>query len=197
MRKLTYYVASTIDGFVAGPDGGDPSGPGGFWAPGEDYVGHMVANYPETLPGPAHEPLGITEPGTRFDTVVEGRASYQIGLDAGVPDAYPHLHHVVFSRTLESVPATDVELVSTDPVEKVRELKQQAGKGIWLVGGGTLAGTLYDEIDELIIKLSPITVGTGIGLFGAHAKFEPANWELTDTAALPSGVFFLTYYRKK
>ena len=197
MRKLTYFVASTIDGFVAGPEGGDPSGPGGFWAPGEDYIGHIVANYPETLPRPAREAMGIDDPGTRFDTVVEGRASYQIGLDAGVPDAYPHLHHVVFSRTLESVPAPEVELASGSPVERVRELKKQPGKGIWLVGGGTLAGALYPEIDELIVKLSPITIGDGIGLFGAGASFDVATWELTDRTVLPSGVLFLTYSRKR
>ncbi|UYM07702.1 dihydrofolate reductase family protein [Solicola gregarius] len=196
MRKLTYYVASTIDGFVAGPEGGDPTGPGGFWTFGEDYLKHMVANYPETLPGPARSALGITDEATHFDTVIEGRASYEIGIDAGVPDAYPHLRHLVFSRTLSSVPAPAVELVASDPIECVRELKQQAGKDIWLIGGGTIAGALYPEIDELIIKLSPITTGTGIGLFGAQASFDPAAWKLADSTVLPGGAAFLTYARQ-
>ncbi|KJY27993.1 deaminase/reductase, partial [Streptomyces sp. NRRL S-495] len=100
MRKLTYFVATTLDGFIAGPDGGDPTGPDGFFTVTPDYLEHLVTHYPETLPGPARDALGITATGTRFDTVLEGRRSYQVGLDAGFADAYPHLRHLVFSRTL-------------------------------------------------------------------------------------------------
>ncbi|MEK8108598.1 hypothetical protein NKG94_34025 [Micromonospora sp. M12] len=89
LRKLVYYVASTVDGFIAGPDGADPTGPGGFWPVPEDYLHHLVAEYPETLPGPARQAFGIVDEGSRFDTVLEGRHSYEVGLKAGVTDAYP------------------------------------------------------------------------------------------------------------
>jgi hypothetical protein len=56
------------------------------------------------LPGPARAALGVTAEGTHFDTVVEGRKSYEVGLAAGVADAYPHLRHLVFSRTLTESP---------------------------------------------------------------------------------------------
>lgn len=197
MRKVTYFIAATIDGFIAGPDGGDPTGPDGFWITTEDYVGHLAGAYPETLPAPAREALGITDEGTHFDTVLEGRATYQVGLDAGVPDAYPHLRHLVFSTTLASTPAPDVELVSSDPLDKVRELKQESGKGIWVIGGGKLASALYSEIDELIIKLNPITIGHGIPLFDSEPAFDLAVWERTDCTPLPGGVVFLTYARKR
>lgn len=192
LRKLVYYIASTLDGFIAGPDGADPTGPGGFWPIAEDYVRHMVAEFPETLPGPARAALGVTAEGTRFDTVLEGRKSYEIGLKAGISDAYPHLRHVVFSRTLQT---TDVEVVAGDPVEAVRALKQEDGKDIWLVGGGALAGALYPEIDRLIVKLAPLTIGSGIPLFGAGAGFDVRNWALTDHVRLDSGSLFLTYDR--
>lgn len=195
MRRLVYYVATTLDGFIAGPDGADPTGPGGFWPVPEDYIGHLVAEYPETLPGPAREALSVTAEGTRFDTVLEGRKSYGIGLAAGVTDAYPHLRHLVFSRTLKESPDPGVELVADDPVETVRELKRQEGKDIWLLGGAGLAESLYGEIDALVLKVGPLTIGSGIPLFSREAAFDPRTWELVDHTALKSGALFLTYTR--
>ncbi|MGK5674467.1 dihydrofolate reductase family protein [Micromonospora sp. URMC 106] len=195
MRKLVYYIATTLDGFIAGPDGADPTGPGGFWPIPEDYLGHLVTEYPETLPAPARQALGVTAEGTRFDTVLEGRHSYDIGLDAGITDAYPHLRHLVFSRTLAESPDPAVEVVSGDPIATVRALKQQDGKDIWVIGGGALAGALYPEIDRLIVKLAPLTIGAGIPLFGRDAVFEPRTWKLAEHTVLGSGALFLTYDR--
>ncbi|MFI8895709.1 dihydrofolate reductase family protein [Streptomyces paradoxus] len=195
MRSLVYYVATTLDGFIAGPDGADPTGPNGFWPIQEDYIHHLVAEYPETLPVQARQALSVTAEGTRFDTVLEGRRSYEIGLAAGIPDAYPHLRHLVFSRTMTESPTPAVELVAGDPVETVRELKQQDGKDIWLVGGAELAGALYTEIDTLILKVGPLTIGDGMPLFSRKAAFDPRTWTLTDHTALKSGAVFLTYTR--
>jgi dihydrofolate reductase len=186
MRKLVYLVASTIDGFVAGPDGGDPTS---FWPMSQEYIQYLVEEFPETLPGPAREAMGITAASKHFDTVVEGRLSYEVGLKAGLADAYPHLRHYVFSRTLQS---EHVEVVATDPVEKVRELKQENGKDIWIVGGAGLAGALYGEIDRLIVKLGPLTTGDGVP-FLRHG-FEQVNWRLTGHRQAGDSLF-LTYDR--
>jgi dihydrofolate reductase len=193
MRKLVYLIASTLDGFIAGPDGSDPSGPGGFFAPAEDYLQHLIREYPETLPEMARTALGVTAEGSRFDTVLEGRKSYEIGLAAGVTNAYPHLRHLVFTRTLAESPDPGVELVADDPVATVRELKRNGGKDLWLVGGAELAGALYGEIDRFIVKLSPLTIGSGIPLFGRTTAFSPIAWKLTDHTVLNSGAAFLTY----
>ncbi|MFD5553832.1 dihydrofolate reductase family protein [Streptomyces sp. NPDC127068] len=195
MRKLVYYVATTLDGYIAGPDGADPTGPNGFWPVPEDYLQHLATEYPETLPGPARQALSVTAEGTHFDTVLEGRRTYEIGLAAGLTNAYPHLRHLVFSRTMTESPDPAVELVADDPVETVRKLKQEPGKDIWLLGGGELAGSLYGEIDALILKVGPLTIGDGIPLFSRKAAFDPRTWTLTDHTALPSSGVFLTYTR--
>ncbi|MFI8002266.1 dihydrofolate reductase family protein [Streptomyces sp. NPDC086010] len=195
MRRLVYYIAVTLDGFIAGPDGADPSGPEGFWPIPGDYVRYLAAEYPETLPGPARQALSVTAEGTHFDTVLEGRRTYEVGLKAGITDAYPHLRHLVFSTTLTESPDPAVELVAGDPVARVRELKQEDGKDLWLIGGGELAGALYPEIDRLIVKLGPLTIGSGIPLFGRAAAFDPRVWHLTDHTVLESGAAFLTYTR--
>lgn len=195
MRKLVYVIASSLDGFIADPHGNDPSGPGGFWPIGEDYVAHLIEHFPETLPGLARDALGVEGPGDWFDTVVEGRRSYEIGLAAGVTDAYPHLRHVVFSRTLTDAPDPAVEVVADDPVATVRAMKGEPGNDIWLVGGGELAGSLSGEIDRIVLKLAPLTLGSGIPLFGSTVDFEPQAWTLVEHAVLASGTIFLTYDR--
>ncbi|WP_298330650.1 dihydrofolate reductase family protein [Haloactinopolyspora sp.] len=195
MRKLTYFIASTLDGFIAGPDASDPTGVGGFWPIADDYVSHLIETFPETLPGLARDALGVTAEGTRFDTALEGRRSYQVGLDAGVTNAYPHLRHIVISGSMTESPDPGVELAD-DPVATVQELKQRPGRGIWLVGGGELAGTLSAEIDELILKISPLTINTGVPLFGRNAAFDPRVWTLIEHTVLDSGTLFLTYTRR-
>lgn len=196
MRKLVYFVAVSLDGHIAGPDGSDPTGPDGFWPIGDDYLQHLVATYPETLPAHARAALGITEEGTHFDTILEGRRTYQNGLDAGFPNCYPHLRHLVFTRSLTESPDPGVELVATDPVATVRGLKQQEGKDVWLAGGGELAGALYGEIDRLIVKVAPLTVGSGTPLFSHRTPFEPTAWTLSDSKVLGTGTAFLTYEKK-
>jgi dihydrofolate reductase len=194
MRRLTYLVAITLDGFIAGPDRGDPTGPDGFWPLTADYVEHLVTEFPETLPAAARAALGVTGSSGAFDTALMGRRTYQIGLDAGVADPYPHLRTLVFSRTLTGSGGS-VEVVSADPVERVRALKNQPGDGLWLVGGGALADALYDEIDDLILKIAPITTGAGVRLFGDAAGFRLRGWQRQATTALPGGVSVLSLQR--
>ena len=195
MRQLVYCIASTLDGFIAGPDGNDPTGPEGFWPISQDYIEHLATELPEILPGPARTALSVTAEGTHFDTVLEGRRSYEIGLEAGIADAYPHLRHLVFSRTLTAAADPHVELVADDPKAAVRELKREDGKDIWLLGGSELAGALYPEIDQLIIKLGPLTIGSGIPLFSRDTAFDPRAWRMTGHTVLTSGAAFLTYTR--
>lgn len=177
MRKLVYFVAVTLDGYIAGPDGGDPSG-AEFFPITPDLIEFIVANFPETLPGPARDAMGIAGEARHFDTVIEGRASYDLGLAAGLDDAYPHLRHLVVSTSLAGRDDLPVEIVTTDPVARVRELKVEDGLDIWLVGGGTLAHALLPEIDQLVLKINPSVIGSGIPLFAGeftHAAFTPVG----------------------
>ena len=57
--------------------------------------------------------------------------------------------------------------MTSDAVERVRDLKADEGKAIWLCGGAVLAGDLYAAglIDEIIVKVNPLVFGEGIPLF--------------------------------
>ncbi|GHE50266.1 dihydrofolate reductase family protein [Streptomyces capitiformicae] len=189
MRQLTYYIGSSIDGFIASPDGRFD-----FFAAEGDLVAAILAEYPETIPTHAREQLGVTDVANkRFDTVLMGRGTYDPGLAIGVTSPYSHLKQYVFSRTLIR-PDPDVEVLSGDPVEFVRELKQREGMDIWLCGGAALAGQLVGEIDELIIKRYPVVLSSGIPLF--HAPFEPAEFALTDSRVFNTGASITTYVKQ-
>ncbi|MBM7808462.1 dihydrofolate reductase [Geodermatophilus bullaregiensis] len=174
MRSLTYLVGTTVDGYVAGPaDETD------FFPLGEDLLGHLATALPETLPTHVRAHLGIDAPNARFDTVVMGRRTYQPGLDIGVTSPYAHLRQFVVSRRGGLPEDPDVTVVQDDPVAAVRRLKQEdGGLDIWLAGGGTLAGALLPEIDELVVKCYPVVAGAGVPVFaGAFTptRFEPVQ----------------------
>src|SRR5262249_28567022 len=97
----------------------------------------------------------------------------------------------LFSRTLDRSPDANVALVSGDPVACVRGLKQEAGKAIWLCGGGELATTLSSEIDELILKVNPVLLGSGIRLFAGAV--EQAALKLADGKTCSNGFVLLRY----
>ena len=186
MRQLVYYVASTLDGFIAEPDGSF----GCFPSEGE-HLADLFQLFPETIPGPMREDCGVAGvPNERFDTVVMGRRTYEVGLNAGIPNPYTTLRQLVFSGTLED--NEHVELVRSNPVECVRQLKSESGKDIWLCGGGELAGQIFEEIDELILKLNPVVIGDGVPLFGRR-RCSGANLKLKERKDYASGFSLLSF----
>ena len=187
MRELIYYVAVSIDGFIAEPDGAFDA----FPVTG-DHAAVLTSDFADAVPARFLEMLGVTAPRTRFDTVIQGSASYRIALDEGVERPYAHLREFVATRSgakpPEGVTYTD------DALATVRELKQDDGLGIYLCGGGELAGSLLPEIDRLVLKRYPIVLGAGIGLFGsADATVLP--FELVDTRRFASGLVIEEYVR--
>ncbi|MEU5218951.1 dihydrofolate reductase family protein [Streptomyces sp. NPDC020807] len=195
MRKLTYFIACSIDGFIGDPEGDATSTYA--YVTGE-YLEYLKTEYPETIAAPGWPVLGIA-PDTanrHYDTVIQGLGSYRIGLDAGVTSPYAHLREYVATRSLTGSPDPHVELIADDLVGRVRELKAEDGPlGIWLCGGSTIAGELVEEIDELVIKTYPQVFGAGMPMFGAG--FEPRDFALGAVRAFDNGVLVRTYTRKR
>ena len=188
MRNLVYYVATSIDGFIADVDGD-------FAAFPQDPATLRVLfdRYPETCPVHARHALGVTAAPRRFDAVIMGRRSHQPALDHGLTDgAYPHLaQYVVTHRPLPG--SRVVQRVSEDPAAFVADLKRQPGKDIWLCGGGDLAAQLLDLVDELQLKVNPVLLGSGAPL--VRGRRVPTSFRLASSEELPGGVL-LNSYRK-
>lgn len=163
MRKIVYYVAISMDGFIAGKDD-DISG---FAAGGEG-----VKAYQKDL--------------AAFDTVIMGRRTYEFGYQYGlIPGtrAYSHMDHYIFSKTLNFETQDDRLFVCERNINIISELKNRVGSDIYLCGGGQFAGWLLENemIDIIKVKLNPFIQGSGIKLFENIKKDyqlvrEAAEW---------------------
>ncbi|MFD7814332.1 dihydrofolate reductase family protein [Streptomyces sp. NPDC059785] len=195
MRKLTYFVACSIDGFIGGPDG--DAEPFYRFVDAEFMEEFLKPEYPETMATHGRRALGIDDlENRRFDTVIQGRASYDLALGIGVTSPYAHLREYVASRSLEESPDPHVEIVADDVVGKVRELKAEDSEfDIYLCGGSRLAGALLGEVDELVIKTYPVVLGTGMPMFAAG--FDVTEFALGEVRAFGNGVLVRTYGRKR
>ncbi|MCG8382860.1 MAG: dihydrofolate reductase family protein [Gammaproteobacteria bacterium] len=170
MSKLIYYVASTLDGFIAHEDG---SFDGFAW---DDEVVSDFFNDQK-----------------QFGTVLMGRKTYEIGLNEGKTSPYPDMRQIVFSKSMSTSPDPEVELVASDPVEFVKALKSISDKPIWVCGGSEIATQLLkaELIDKIVIKLNPVVFGTGIPLFGSIPKH--VSLKLVDQKSYSCGIVFNTY----
>ena len=174
MRKLKYHVATTADGFIARQDGSFDCFP---------LEGDHVSDYLESL--------------RSYDTVLMGRRTYEVGLNLGVTDPYPHMKSFVFSRTMNESPDERVAVIAVNAVAVVRKLKGEEGGDIYLCGGATLATELFTEglIDEVILKVNPVLLGSGIPLL--HGLGKHVDLELMGSKAYESGVVLLSYRVRK
>jgi dihydrofolate reductase len=187
MRRLVYYVACTLDGFIARQDGSFHEC---FLFEGEHFPG-LFRRFPETFPAHLRQRLGIAGEAQRFDAVLMGRHTYEVGLREGITSPYAPLRQYLVSRTMLVSPDETVELFGGDPLDLVRRLKTQPGKDIWLCGGSQLASAVAGEIDELILKINPFLIGQGIPLFQAPTGVLAAK--LIEHTAYPNGFVLARY----
>ncbi|MEX2514188.1 MAG: dihydrofolate reductase family protein [Cyclobacteriaceae bacterium] len=173
MRKIVYYVASSLDGFISGMNE-DVSGFVG--------TGNGVDQYLSDL--------------THFDTVIMGRKTYEFGYKYGLQPgqlAYPHMKHYIFADQFQlENPDPKIQVKKID-LQEIEAIQNHEGTDIYLCGGGEFAGWLLDhqKIDRLKLKLNPLILGRGIKLFGKSTKNH--HLQLLDTTAYENGLQFMTY----
>ena len=168
MRKLKLFIASSLDGYIARPDGAID------WLPtdGNDYGYH---DFIDTI-----------------DTTLMGGKTYRDVLRFG-EFPYANLENYVFTRSRAMKKATNVQFVSEDICRFTRVIKNQSGKSIWLIGGSEIITALYNEklIDEYIVAIIPTILGRGIPMFFDLKQQE--KLQLINSKAYPSGVVQLAY----
>ena len=173
MRKVTFGGANSLDNYIARKDDAVD------WLLWGDEAAALMADFWKTI-----------------DTVLMGRKTYEVVLRSGTT-AYPGVKNYVFSRTLEKAPDGSVEIISKNAVEFVRDLKNQEGKDICVMGGGEFAKTLFeaDLIDEVGFNIHPVLLGAGIPLF--HEMNCQIDLELLDCQTFKNGCVYVLYRVKR
>ena len=176
MAKTTYYVAVSLDGFIAR----------------EDEVMDWLSNYTAPLATPYdYEPFYKT-----VSAVVMGRKTYDKVLSFG-EYAYSGKPGLVLSRNTDlQVKESGVESVSSNWKEKLKTIKASVEDRVWLVGGGDVANLFIKEnlLDEIILTIIPETIGAGISWLGGVPL--SAGWIVSEHYISKKNVVQLVYARR-
>ena len=188
MRNLIFFMHTSLDGFVAGPNGELD------WLKLDtdmlDFVATMTAN---------------------ADTALYGRVTYQL-MESYWPTAgeqpnatkhtkdhakwYSKIPKVVLSKTINETGLINTKVISENLSDRINELKQQEGKNILIFGSPSASLSLLNLglIDEFWLFVNPIIVGEGMPLF--KKVNEKIILELVETKTFTCGVIALHYKTK-
>ncbi|MBO0938346.1 dihydrofolate reductase [Fibrella sp. HMF5335] len=174
--KLSVYIATSLDGFIARPDGAID------WLTAPEH----------TVPG---EDFGYQAFIHTVDALVMGRGTYETVLAFG---EWPYAKPVfVLSHTLTHIPeqlADKVQLLALSPADTVTYLAERGFQHVYLDGGKTIQGFLRAGlVDELTLSRMPILLGEGIPLFGVTG--HDIRFEHLQTQAFPNGLVQSKYRR--
>jgi dihydrofolate reductase len=168
MRKLRYLVATSLDGFIAGPNG--------------EY--DWIEADPE---------VDFRSIWAQFDTLLMGRRTYEAAMALGNRKGFGGVRSIVFSRTLKPRNGSGIEVLRSASDDWLRALKEESGKDIWLFGGGELFRSLSDagHVDTVEVTILPVLLGTGIPL--RPAPYARQNLKLVSHRIYRSGKVSLRY----
>ncbi|MFB7408573.1 dihydrofolate reductase family protein [Streptomyces sp. NPDC056202] len=183
MRRVTYSMSISLDGYIVGPDGGFD------WTVPED---ESFRFWIEEIRG-----VGVHLLGRRlYETMLYWETADQ---DPSLDDEgrewiglWNPLPKVVFSRTLTEVQG-HARLASGGLAEEIERLRAEPGEGDIAIGGATLAAEAAELglIDEYQVMVYPVLVGGGIPFFARNER--QVALELAETRRIGARVVYLRY----
>jgi dihydrofolate reductase len=171
MTEIIYYVAASLDGYIATPDGG-------------------VAWLSEFEGGETD--YGYADFVASLDAVLMGRRTYEQVLTFG-PWPYAGRPCWVFSRRELAPAAPEVTITSAEPQTVAVEMAAHGLRRAWLVGGAELAASFRSAglMTEYDVAIMPVILGAGIPLFAAPGPTD--RLERIEATPYPNGVVMLCY----
>ena len=183
MRRVTYSMSASVDGYIVGPDGRFD-----WTGPDPDVFRFWIDEIRE---------VGVHVMGRKlYETMLYWETADQDGsLDAAELEwaaLWKPLPKVVFSNTLSSV-VGQARLASDDLAAEIERLRSEPGEGDVAIGGATLAAEVaaLGLIDEYRVMVYPVLVGGGIPFFARDDR--RVDLELVETRTFGSGVVYLRY----
>lgn len=177
MRKLSLFIATSLDGYIAKPDD-DLSFLKIVEKEGEDY--------------------GYSEFTAKIDTIILGRKTYDYVLQEIGTSHYDNGQRDVYVITRTERPKVGrTTFYAGNLTELVQKLKSEDGKDIYCDGGAEIINELlqHDLIDEFIISVIPILTGNGTRLFKDNRPEQ--QLELVNAKSFDTGLVQLYYKRTR
>jgi dihydrofolate reductase len=191
MRKICVLTFVTLDGVMQAPGGPDEDTSEGF-----RHGGWLVGYFDEHVGREMGKQMGRA-----FDLLL-GRRTYEIfashwphSTDPGADLINKARKYVATHRPLATDWSGTASRLRSDVAGALRELRQESGPELQVHGSSGLIQTLLanDLVDELRLKIFPVTVGSGKKLFAEGTR--PAGFELLESSVSPSGVIVASYGR--
>jgi dihydrofolate reductase len=176
MKKIILYIAASIDGRIAEPDGGIE------WLSEFPITKEMNYGYKEFI--------------ASIDTIIMGGRSWRELSNMDAMGAYAGKAIYVVSRH-DWGETENTKFITENVIEHITALCNEPGKDIWLFGGGELVSVLLaaDLVDEMRIAYIPVILGKGISLFLEQPK--KSKWELAESKNYSSGIMMVEYRKNK
>jgi dihydrofolate reductase len=183
--KTRYYTATSLDGFIAD----------------EQNALDWLFQFGDTPPGDFAEFLAGTGAIAMGSTTYEWLLAH-LSEEGGKPQPWPYPQAwpysqpawVFSSRDLPAYPGGDIRFARGDvaPVHQAMA-DAAAGKDIWILGGGDLAGQFHDQglLDEIVVDIASVTLGAGAPLLPRTITSPPLR--LLSVEAYGSGLARLVY----
>jgi dihydrofolate reductase len=182
MRRVTYSMSASLDGYIVGPDGGFD-----WTTPDEEVFRFWIDEIRE---------VGVHLMGRRlYETMLYWETADQASLDDAELEwaaLWKPLPKVVFSSTLSAVQG-NARLASAGLAEEIEQLRAEPSEGDIAIGGATLAAeaAALGLIDEYRTMVHPVLVGGGIPYFPQRER--RVDLELVETRTYSSKVVYLRY----
>ncbi|WP_417084788.1 dihydrofolate reductase family protein [Evtepia gabavorous] len=176
MRKVSLFIAMSLDGYIADSKGGVD------WLNGHGNYDENTDTYSEFA--------------KTIDTILMGWNTYHQIVTELSPMEWVYNEFTTYVITHnEHTSSEKIRFVDINPVDLVKRLKEQNGKDIWVCGGANLVQQLVNEdlIDYYYITVIPTLLGSGIRLF-ENGKYE-IKLRLLDTQSY-NGMTDLIYTRR-
>ena len=190
MRKIVVLTMVSLDGIMQAPGGPEEDTSGSF-----NYGGWTVPHVDDSLGDTINKELSV-----QFDLLL-GMKTYEIFAaywpkhTGAIGDPFNKAKKYVVSRETVDLTWKESILISDDVVAKIKALKEEEGPMLQVYGSGMLIQTLLknDLVDELRLRIFPVTLGTGKRIFAEGTI--PAAFELIESKSSPTGVIIANYKR--